>query len=166
MLPSSTHTHISAGRWRCTKREKWDQRRWSPYDFSYINSRHSANLTDVYPISVIVTAKKDVRKSVCVDRAQPQYGGNTAKKKAPGAHRSVSTIVLRAVHQKAAAGPHAKAVWRRVISSCPSNFSTVDARRLRMCVPLRGLAASRSSSLRMRSRRKVPSSSQTAFIPR
>ena len=123
-------------------------------------------MTEVYPINVIVMAKKDVRNKVWVDRAQPQYGGKTAKKKAPGAHRSVSTIVLRAVHQKAAAGPHAKAVWRRVISSCPSSFSTVDARRLPFVVRLGELPASRSSSLRMRSRRKVASTVITAFIPR
>ena len=121
-------------------------------------------MTDVYPIKVIVMAKNDVRNKVCVDRAQPQYGGNTAKKKAPGAHKSVSTIVRRAVHQKAAAGPHAKAVWRRVISSCPRSFSTVDARRF--FVILRGLPASRSSSLRIRSRRKVASASHANFRSR
>ena len=63
-------------------------------------------------------------------------------------------------------GPPRKGRLRRVISSCPSSFSTVDARRLPFCVRLGELPASRSSSLRMRSRRKVPSTPQTAFIPR
>merc|ERR1719379_1250630 len=114
-------------------------------------------------MSVIVIAKKDVRNKVWVWRAQPQYG-ETAKRKASGAHKSVDTIVWRAVHQKAAAGPHANAVWRRVISSWPRSFSTVDARRF--FVILRGLPASRSSSLRMRSRRKVASASHANFRSR